>query len=742
MLCFLKNRLHIGLRSETKTIWERRVALTPDACKELIKNGHKVSVESSQTRVFPNSLYSDIGATITDNLHNCELIVGIKEVPIHEIIPNKHYLIFSHTHKGQSYNMNMLKTFMHRRCTLSDYELLTTPSGARLLQFGTYAGYAGMVNGLQTLGKRLLGLGYWTPFMWLSQAHQYSRLENICLDVDRVGDHIKIHGLPQDLLPFTAVFTGKGSVSKGAMAVFSHLPHKFVLPEELGNLPKDPHTIFACNVDSSDYIVHKQGNDFNKSDYYDNPHHYRSLFHKKIAPYATMLITGHYWDSAYPRLISMDQAQQLMPTWKQNNTMLTLIDITCDPNGSIEFMPRASTIDDPYFIYDVERKIEHKELNGDGVMIMSVDILPSEIPRESSQYFSDKLLPLLLDDTSVLEPATIVEKGKLTNSYEHLQDHLQYQGKTNQIVVFGSGMVVQLLVEYLLRDITNIITLATNQVQEANLLKSQIKKYNTSASDRIHIINVDVTNDELVNKVVEEADIAVSLVPAIFHVAIALACLRQKKHLVTASYISPELEKMNEEAKSLGLTFLNEIGLDPGIDHCSARQLIDDIQSMGGKITGFESWCGGLPAPEHSSCPLGYKFSWSPRGVLSASKNNAIYKRNGQLIEIQPKKLLLNPVSVDIFKGFAFQGIPNRNSLKYAEPYLLKDKYLQTMFRGTLRYTGFCSTVQAMQDYNLLEEVKMSHDQSWLSLITQHSKDYKDDIVKRYGESVLDDFNQ
>ena len=750
MLRYLSRNLHIGLRSETKTIWERRAALTPEACKELIKGGNKVDVESSQTRVFSNALYKDAGCTITDNLQNCDLIVGIKEVPLHEIIPNKEYLIFSHTHKGQPGNMNMLKTFMHRNCTLVDYELLThldgKDKGKRLVMFGTFAGYAGMVNGLQTLGKRLLGLGYWTPFMWLSQAHQYSKLDNIRLDIERVGEYIKTHGLPEQLLPFTVIFTGKGSVSHGAMSIFSHLPHKFVLPEELGNLPKDPHTIFACNVDTSDYIVHKQGNDFDKPDFYNNPHHYKSLFHKKIAPYASMLVTGHYWDPTFPRLITNDQAQQLVPIWKESNTMLTLVDITCDPLGSIEFMPRASTIDDSYFIIDIETKREHKELNGDGVAVMSVDILPSEIPKESSEYFSDKLLPYLINKTKyskIFKNATILEKGELTDNYEYLQPLLQNQGELHNIVVFGSGMVVAPFVEHMLKNPKNIITLATNKVKEANSLKLQIKKYDTAASDRIHIVNVDVSNDELVNKIISESNIAMSLVPAIFHVAIAKACLRQKKHLVTASYISDEMQKLNEEAKMLGLTFLNEIGLDPGIDHTSARQMIDDITSMGGKVVHFESWCGGLPAPEYSNCPLGYKFSWSPKGVLMASKNSAIYKRNEKIIEINNNKLLLEPVNVDIFKGFAFQGIANRNSLKYAAPYKLDLNSLECMFRGTLRYKGFCETVQAFQDLKLLEEDKLHHDQSWHSILQSEVKgDITDHVVQRYGVDVLEDMQQ
>eukprot|EP00835_Amoeboradix_gromovi_P001912 NODE_98_length_21025_cov_0.475055.p1 type:complete len:744 gc:universal NODE_98_length_21025_cov_0.475055:7752-5521(-) len=740
MLSYFAKHLHIGLRSETKTIWERRAALTPDACKELISNGNKISVESSQTRVFSNKMYSDAGATITDNLQSCDLIIGIKEVAIHEIIPQSKYLIFSHTHKGQPYNMNMLKAFIHRKCTLIDYELLTQlegpEQGKRLVQFGTFAGYAGMINGLQALGKRLLGLGYWTPFMWLSQCHQYSRLENIRLDVQRVNEYIKTNGLPSELLPFTVVFTGKGSVSQGAMSIFSHLNHRFVLPEELDNLPKDPYTIFACNIDSSDYIVHKQGNEFNKLDFYDNPHHYKSIFHKTIAPFCSMLVTGHYWDKNYPRLVTLNQAQQLYANWKMNNKMLTLVDITCDPLGSLEFMPRASTIDDPYFIYDVDTKTEHRQLDSEGVMISSVDILPSELPRESSEYFSSKLLPLLLEyKPKIFENATIVKNGLLMPDFDYLNKSMDNK-KINQIIVFGSGMVVQPLVEYLLKDPSNSITLATNKVKEANLMKQQIKKY--MPTDRIHIISCDVSNEQLVDRVIEESDIAVSLVPALYHVAIANSCLRKRKHFVSASYISEEMRKLNDQAKSLGLTFLNEMGLDPGIDHTSARQLIDDIISMKGKITHFESWCGGLPAPEFSNTPLGYKFSWSPKGVLSASLNNAIYKLENKIVD--STNILKKPMPINIFKGFAMEGIPNRNSLSYVDQYQLKLEDLNVMFRGTLRYKGFCQLMQVFVDYKLLTQQLLSHGQSWASIVKETSS--VDELKHNYGMQVYNDLKQ
>ncbi len=178
--------------------------------------------------------------------------------------------------------------------------------------------------------------------------------------------------------------------------------------------------------------------------------------------------------------------------------------------------------------------------------------------------------------------------------------------------------------------------------------------------------------------------------------------------MVTASYISPALANLDTAAKNSGITLMNEIGLDPGIDHLTALSAFDEIKSEGGHITHFESWCGGLPAPEASDNPLGYKFSWSPQGVLLAASNSATHLSETNKVDIPGQDLLKAVVDVPIMKGFALEGYPNRDSLKYISLYNLDPSKLRTMFRGTLRYKGFADQMDAFKKLGLLKQEAIS----------------------------------
>jgi alpha-aminoadipic semialdehyde synthase len=175
-----------------------------------------------------------------------------------------------------------------------------------------------------------------------------------------------------------------------------------------------------------------------------------------------------------------------------------------------------------------------------------------------------------------------------------------------------------------------------------------------------------------------------SLLPAPLHPKVARSCIKLKKHMVTTSYISKELEDMNPAAQEAGIVILNESGLDPGLDHLSAKKLIDEVHEAGEAVESFISWCGGLPAPEHADNPFGYKFSWRPQGVLSAAQNPATYLLNGQYVNVRGENLLKSARPIKIHNALSFEGLPNRNSLVYAIPYGLDG--VKTMFRGTLRY--------------------------------------------------------
>ncbi|XP_017786557.1 PREDICTED: alpha-aminoadipic semialdehyde synthase, mitochondrial-like [Nicrophorus vespilloides] len=208
------------------------------------------------------------------------------------------------------------------------------------------------------------------------------------------------------------------------------------------------------------------------------------------------------------------------------------------------------------------------------------------------------------------------------------------------------------------------------------------------------------------------------------HHVVAKACIDQKINMVTASYVSDAMKELHDEAVEAGVTILNEIGLDPGIDHLLALECIDDVKAMGGRVTSFESFCGGLPAPEFSDNPLRYKFSWSPRGALLNTLSSARYLRKGQVVEIsEGGELMAATKSLDFLPGFSLEGFPNRDSTAYTNYYGIPDAL--TVLRGTIRYTGFAEAARTLQLLGLLDPKPHPYlhtqgpDMTWRGLICQ-----------------------
>ncbi|KAL1918036.1 uncharacterized protein VTP21DRAFT_3302 [Calcarisporiella thermophila] len=710
-------RLSIGLRREDKSRWERRVALTPQGVKRLIdETGTKVYVQPSTNRVFGNKQYEEAGAIVQEDLSQADVILGIKEVPINNLIPGKTYVYFSHTHKGQHYNMGMLQDILDKRIRLIDYELMTNEEGKRLVMFGQFAGYAGMLDGLHGLGQRMLGLGHGSPFLHVGMAHTYPSLDAAKSAVKDIGGMIQRDGLSTEFSPMTFSFTGTGNVSKGAQEIFSCLPHEYVEARDLPELVSSKHSkndrVYGVQVKYSDYLVRKDNGKFvSRDDYMKNPHEYTSIFHKTIAPYTSMLITGAYWDPRFPRTLTTQQLRDIQANPQLSRRMLAIADISCDVEGALEFMTHATTICDPFFYVDAVSGKQHKDAEGAGTQIMSVDILPTELPKEASQHFNDCLYPHVKElvngnfKDKVLRDATIAHEGKLTAPHQNLNSHLdKHREKSSasiperrkRVLLLGSGFVAKPLVDYLVRAGINV-TIASNAIAEARMI--------AGGRESVDIVNLDANDRSLMSRLVGGADVVVSFIPAPLHPIVAEVCIEQRKHMVTASYISPAMRALDQRAKDAGIVIMNEIGLDPGIDHLSAMKMIDEIKEQGGKITSFVSWCGGLPAPEASDVPLGYKFSWSPRGVLTAALNEARFRMNGRNHVIAGKDLLKSHFSdVPIIPGFAFEGLANRNSLPYAETYGLGDvSQMDTMFRGTLRYRGFSRTMHGIQRLGLMD---------------------------------------
>ncbi|KAJ1723018.1 hypothetical protein LPJ53_002636 [Coemansia erecta] len=708
---YTKKPLVLGIRREDKNRWERRVALTPAHIKRLIKEtGAKVLVQPSNTRIFNNSSFEKAGALIEEDLTKADAILGIKEVPIEKLISDKTYLIFSHTHKGQLYNMPSLRAFLDKNIRLIDYELMTDEaSKRRLVLFGKHAGYAGMIDGLHGLGQRLLALGYNSPFIHMGQAHVYPNLECVNTKLRHVANIISDQGLPEAFAPMVFTFTGSGNVTQGARAIFDKLPHENItvddLPAIFANRYDDRYKnrLLALQVNAQDYLERIDGGEYSREEYRNHPERYRSIFAEKIAPYTTMLINGIYWESKYPRLMTTQDLARIQNQRELKNRMLAIADISCDIGGSLEFMSHASTIDSPFFYVDArDGLVEHKDIEKPGVQINSIDNLPTELPFEASQHFGDSLYPYAkalatgdLDNT-VLRRAVICQEGSLNDQHKHLESVMAAdQGfrvadnRRKSVLLAGSGMVSQPLVDYLSRSKDTDITIASNDFNEARRLAHQFP--NTQAG----ILNI--LDTPSLDKLVKESDVVVSLIPAHLHTHIASAAIRHQKHMVTASYLSPEMQKLDQQAKDASVTIINEIGLDPGIDHCSAMKVIDQAHARGDKIKSFISWCGGLTAPENSDNQLGYKFSWSPRGVLTAGLNAAQYKINGSLRQIPAGQLFSHKfANVPLYPGFAFEGLANRDSLQYADIYGLQLDQMDTMFRGTLRYHGYSEILDCL----------------------------------------------
>lgn len=266
---------------------------------------------------------------------------------------------------------------------------------------------------------------------------------------------------------------------------------------------------------------------------------------------------------------------------------------------------------------------------------------------------------------------------------------------TKRVLLLGSGFVVQPVIDTLAATEGIEVTVACRTLANAKQLAS------ASGSDAI---SLDVTDDSALDAALGQHDLVISLIPYTFHPNVVRSAIRLKKDVVTSSYISPALRELEPEINKAGITVMNEIGLDPGIDHLYAVKTIDEVHRAGGKIKSFLSYCGGLPAPEDSDNPLGYKFSWSSRGVLLALRNSAKYWKDGKIETISSEDLMASAKPYFIYPGYAFVCYPNRDSTLFKELYHIPEA--DTVIRGTLRYQGFPEFVKALVDMGMLKDDK------------------------------------
>jgi len=396
--------MKLGIIREEKVPVDWRVVFSPKQCQEM-KNKYpelEIIVQSSDVRCFKDSEYVDAGFAVQEDVSECDVLIGVKEVPIDSLIPNKKYFFFSHTFKEQEYNRHLLKAIVEKNIEFHDHELLKNKEGQRVVMFGKWAGIVGAYNGIRTLGIKYRAFD-------LPQAYTLDRKS----DVEAILKNLELPNIK-------VVLTGLGHVASGAKEILLDANIKEVSKEDFLNKEFDV-PVFV-NLGCKDYAKRKDGKPFSQNDYFKNPQDYESTF----LPYtkvADMLVTGHYWDQHAPRLWEVEDM-------KSEEFKLTVIaDITCDIEGSVPSTLRPSTIDKPNYGYNPEFG-EVECLDDNAIAVMAVDNLPCELAKDASENFGDmfiaNVIPALFngDKDGVLHGAMMTKDGKLTDNFKYLEEYI------------------------------------------------------------------------------------------------------------------------------------------------------------------------------------------------------------------------------------------------------------------------------------------------------------------------------
>lgn len=746
------HKVVMAIRREDINPWERRAPLAPRHVRELTHAGVKVLVQPSNRRAIHEKYYMKAGAVIQEDISEASLIIGVKRMPEEKVIPRKTYAFFSHTIKAQEANMGLLEDLLKKEVRLIDYEKMVDANGYRIVAFGQWAGVAGMINILHGLGLRFLALGHHTPFMHIGMAHNYRNVSQAIQAVRDCGYEISMGLMPKSIGPVTFCFTGTGNVSKGAQDIINELPVEYVEPHELKDVSEagDMTKVYATVLSRHHHLIRKSDGIYDPMEYENHPELYTSHFRTSVAPYTNCLINGIYWDRQTPRLLRRLDAQKLIRPPKYSSVanegspqlphkLLAICDISADTGGSIQFMNECTTIDKPFCMYDADQHIDHDSVEGNGILMCSIDNLPAQLPIEATEYFGDRLFPYIWemlpsDATRPLEDedfspqvrdAVITSNGVLTPKFEYIEKLRERREKAQilkksgmkRVLLLGSGYVSGPVVEYLTRDERTQVTVASVLLKQAEELAA---KYPNTIP-----VMLDATSQEgHLDSLVKDHDLVISMLPYSFHPLIAKHCINRRVNMVTASYLSPAMKELQSSAEEAGVTIMNEMGLDPGIDHMLAMECIDRAKADGCTVESYSSFCGGLPAPECSDNPLRYKFSWSPYGVLLNTVSPAIFLRDNQAVSIPAGGSLMDStVPMDFLPGFNLEGFPNRDSTKYAEPYGIQTAH--TLIRGTLRFKGFSKAMSGFLKLGLINSEscpilqRSSSPVSWKELLCQ-----------------------
>ncbi len=397
--------MKIGILRENKTPIDKRVPLTPEQCIEVRQKFPHVSVvvQPSAVRCFSNDEYTAMGINMNEDLSDCDILMGVKEERIEDLIEGKKYLIFSHVIKKQPYNRELLQTILKKKIQLMDYEVLTNKEGLRIIGFGRFAGLVGAYSGLRAFGIR-------NQLFGLKPAHECENLAEMLINLNTIN-----------LPPLKIAITGNGRVANGVLEILNYLKIMRLTPEQYLHIENPPVPVYVQLL-PVDYVRRKDDYEFNLFHFFTHPSMYQNTF-IPFAETTDLLLASAYWDPKAPVLFTSDDMKS------ESFHISVISDITCDIEGSIPSTKRASTIEEPYYDYNPQtEELEPPFSSKKNITVQAVDNLPCELPKDASLDFGrnliDKVFPSLfgIDTEGIIDRATITKNGKLTPRFSYLQD--------------------------------------------------------------------------------------------------------------------------------------------------------------------------------------------------------------------------------------------------------------------------------------------------------------------------------
>jgi len=397
-------KLKIGVLREEKSPPDKRVPLTPLICSELSRKypNLEIVVQPSKIRCYSDDEYTSFGVTLQEDLGDCDVLMGVKEVPAEKLIAGKKYFFFSHTIKKQPHNKKLMHALIEKKVQMIDYETLTDKNHNRIIGFGRYAGVVGAYNGI-------LGYGLKYDLFRLKPAHQ-------CRDKAEMEEELKRAKLPN----IKIALTGGGRVANGVIETLSFMRIRKVTPEEF--LMASFREPVYCQLNPRDYVERPDDHNFDLNDFFSHPEHFVSRF-GPFTKATDLFISAHYWDPKSPKMFTREDMKA--PDFH----ISVIADVTCDIDGSVPTTLRASTIAQPFYGYNIVSGKEDLPFNKDTICVMAVDNLPCELPRDASDDFgkdlSERVLPFVFgeDKDKVIERASLCKDGRLMPAFDYLNDY-------------------------------------------------------------------------------------------------------------------------------------------------------------------------------------------------------------------------------------------------------------------------------------------------------------------------------